>query len=172
MIHEYPIEMNIFKSLTGTFLLLANPTPSYPKQLYELHSTQIWINTDIIYSVSLIIYSISLRNSIFFFFLGPHSWHMEVPRLGIKLELQLPAYTTVTAMQDLSYICNLHHSTQHHWIHNPLSDARDQTRILMVTSQVCYHWAAMGTPGTQILNGMKERERENEVWQLQVHLRK
>ena len=22
-------------------------------------------------------------------FLGPHTWHMEVPRLGIKLELQL-----------------------------------------------------------------------------------
>ena len=27
-------------------------------------------------------------------FLGPHPWHMEVPRLGVKLELQLPAYTT------------------------------------------------------------------------------
>ena len=24
-------------------------------------------------------------------FLGPHPWHIEVPRLGIKLELQLPA---------------------------------------------------------------------------------
>ena len=27
-------------------------------------------------------------------FLGAHLWHMEVPRLGVKLELQLPAYTT------------------------------------------------------------------------------
>ena len=26
-----------------------------------------------------------------FIFLGPHLWHMEVPRLGVKLELQLPA---------------------------------------------------------------------------------
>ena len=34
---------------------------------------------------------------LFFFFLGPHLWHMEVPRLGVKLELQLPAYTTATA---------------------------------------------------------------------------
>ena len=25
---------------------------------------------------------------------------MEVPRLGVKLELQLPVYTTATAMQD------------------------------------------------------------------------
>ena len=27
------------------------------------------------------------------FFLGPQVWHMEVPRLGVKLELQLLAYT-------------------------------------------------------------------------------
>ena len=29
-----------------------------------------------------------------FVFLGPHPAHMEVPRLGVKSELQLPAYTT------------------------------------------------------------------------------
>ena len=34
----------------------------------------------------------------FFSFLGPHLQHMEVPRIGIKLELQLAAYTTATAM--------------------------------------------------------------------------
>ena len=34
----------------------------------------------------------------FFVFLGPHPWHTEVPRLGVELELQLPAYTTITAM--------------------------------------------------------------------------
>ena len=33
---------------------------------------------------------------LFFVFLGPHPHHMEVPRLGIKLELQLPAHTTAT----------------------------------------------------------------------------
>ena len=32
---------------------------------------------------------------------------MEVPGLGIELELQLPAYTTATAMQDLSHLCDL-----------------------------------------------------------------
>ena len=31
------------------------------------------------------------------FFLGLHLRHMEVPRLGIEWELQLPAYTTATA---------------------------------------------------------------------------
>ena len=42
--------------------------------------------------------------SIFFviFFLGPHPQHMEVPRLGVKLELHLPTYATVTEMADLT----------------------------------------------------------------------
>ena len=37
---------------------------------------------------------------------------MEIPRLGIISELQLPAYTTATAMWDLSCVCNLHHNSQ------------------------------------------------------------
>ena len=34
------------------------------------------------------------------FFLGLHPWHMEVPRLEVESELQLPAHTTATATQD------------------------------------------------------------------------
>jgi len=45
---------------------------------------------------------------------------MEVSRLEVKMELQLPAYTTATATPDLSRICNLHHSSWQHWIINPL----------------------------------------------------
>ena len=30
--------------------------------------------------------------------------------LGVKSELQLPAYTVATAMRDLRCVCNLHHS--------------------------------------------------------------
>ena len=33
---------------------------------------------------------------------------MEVPGLGVESELQLPAYTTATATQDLSRVCDLH----------------------------------------------------------------
>ena len=36
---------------------------------------------------------------------------MEIPRLGIKSELQLPAYATATAMPDLS--CVFDYSTAH-----------------------------------------------------------
>ena len=71
-----------------------------------------------------------------FSFLGLHLQHMEVPRLGVELELQLPAYTSGTAMQDPSRVCDLHHSSQQHQILNPLSEARDRTLILMVPSQI------------------------------------
>ena len=44
------------------------------------------------------------HNRIFFFFvfLEPHPWHMEVPTLEVKLDLQLPAFTT--AMPDPSHL--------------------------------------------------------------------
>ena len=44
-----------------------------------------------------------------YLFLGLHPQHMEVPRLGVKSELQLLTYTTATATQAL----------------NPLSEVRD-----------------------------------------------
>ena len=69
----------------------------------------------------------------FFWFLGPHLWHMEVPRLVVKLKLQ--AYTT----PDPSHVFNLHHSSQQCWILNPLREARDRTCILMDTSWARYH---------------------------------
>ena len=60
--------------------------------------------------------------------------HMEVPRLGAELELQLPAYRTVTARQDPRHVCNLHHGSRQCRILNPLSEARDQTHVLMDTA--------------------------------------
>ena len=48
---------------------------------------------------------------IYFVFLGPHLQHMEVPRLGVKSELQLQAYTTATATWNPSHIYDLHHSS-------------------------------------------------------------
>ena len=78
--------------------------------------------------------------------LGLHTRHMEIPRLGVELELQPLAYTTATAMWDPSCICDLHHSSQQCQILNPLSETRDQTYNLMVTSQIHYHCATMGTP--------------------------
>ena len=81
-----------------------------------------------------------------FCFLGPHSRHMEAPRLGFQLVLCLLAFTTATITLDLSRICNLHHSSQWCWILNPLSEAWDQTYNLIAPSGIHFHWATTGTP--------------------------
>ena len=87
----------------------------------------------------------------FFFFLWPHPLHMEVPRLRVQQELQLPAYTTAAAMQDPSCVCDLHHSSQQCQILSPLNEARDRIHNLVVPSQVCLCCTKMGTPRVHIL---------------------
>ena len=43
----------------------------------------------------------------FLVLLGLHPRHMEVPRIGVKWELQLPAYARATATQDPNRVCDL-----------------------------------------------------------------
>ena len=88
-------------------------------------------------------FQVVLFFAFFFFLFGPHLRHMEVPkRLGVELELQLPAYATATAMPDLSHICDPHQSLWQHRILNPVSKARVQTFLLMDTvSGFLTYWA-------------------------------
>ena len=72
---------------------------------------------------------------------------MEVLRLEIKSELRPLTYTTATATRDPSRVCDLHHSSWQCWILTSLSEARNQTGILMDTSQVLNPQATLGTPG-------------------------
>ena len=103
---------------------------------------------------------ISFLFSCFFFFsLWQHPWHMEVPRPGVKLELQLLAYTTATETQDLSHNCDLHHSLWLCWIPNPLSEARDWTCVLMDTSWIHFHYATRETPCSHSLISSYELHR-------------
>ena len=44
----------------------------------------------------------------FIVFLGPHPQYIEIPRLEVKSELQILAYTTATATPDLRQVCDLH----------------------------------------------------------------
>ena len=99
-------------------------------------------------AVRFFFFFLSLSFFFFFFcFLRLHPRHMEVPRLGVESELQLPAYTTATATPDLSWVCDLHRSSWQRRILNPLSGARDQTWNLKVPSQICFHCTKTGTPG-------------------------
>ena len=62
---------------------------------------------------------------------------MKFHRLGVELELQAPAYTTDTAIQDLSCFGDLHRSSWQCQILDPLSEARDGTHNLMDPSWIC-----------------------------------
>ena len=88
----------------------------------------------------------SSRATCFLFCFVSFVLHAEVPRLGVKSELQLPAYTTATATQEPSCVCNLYYSLQQHRILNPVREARDQTRNLMVPSQIHFRCTTMRTP--------------------------
>ena len=90
---------------------------------------------------------------------------MEIPRLGVESELQLPAYTTATEMWDPSHVCDLHHSSRQYQILNPLSKAGAQTRVLMGTGWVYYCWAMTRTP--KILHFyMAPNSRQNTFFQV------
>ena len=97
-----------------------------------------------------------LNSPLFFFGLFMFSrllpQHMEVPRLGVKLELWPPAYTTATATWELSHVCDLRRSSLQRQILDPLSEARDRTHVLMVPSGIGFCCATTETPNSPILN--------------------
>ena len=70
---------------------------------------------------------------------------MEIPRLGVELELQLLAYATAIATRNTSLICNLNCNLRQHWILNPLSEARidPESSWILVGFLTCR--ATMGT---------------------------
>ena len=76
-----------------------------------------------------------------FFLLGLHRQDMEVPKLGVELELV--AYAIAT--WDMSCIRGLHHSSRQCQILNPLSQAKDWTCVLMDASQIHFCWATKTT---------------------------
>ena len=76
----------------------------------------------------------------FFFFLGLHLWHMDGgSQARDQIRASVASLITATAMPDPSHVFNLYHSLWQCQILNPLSKARDQTCILMDTSQVHFH---------------------------------
>ena len=107
------------------------PTPQQPLAIFCSSSVYSFL-------IQLFIFQFS------FVFLGLHSRHMEVPRLGVQLELWPLSYTTATAMPDLSHICDLHHSS---WQRQSLNliEARDRTRNLMVPSWIHFLCTMTGT---------------------------
>ena len=65
---------------------------------------------------------------------------MEVPRLGVESELSIAAgpHHSHSNARTEPHLCPCYSSGQG-WILYPLSNASDQTRILMDTSQARFH---------------------------------
>ena len=102
---------------TGAALEMAKRQTTTTNLMYFIRGGGHFITSDrYIYFVSLFKYNLYITEFNFFFvcfcFLGLNMRHMEVPGLGVKLELQLQACTIATAMPDLSHTCDLHHCLQ------------------------------------------------------------
>ena len=104
-----------------------------------------------------------------FCFLEPHPRHMEVPRVGVKSELQLPACTTATATPDPSCTCDLHHSSPKRRIPHPLSEARDGASILMDTTRIRFSCHTTGTPYEAVLNTTEGKYGKNSFTTFSLH---
>ena len=91
----------------------------------------------VIYKYFLLVFSLSC---LFFFFC--FLW-LDCIGSQARVESQMPAYTTATAIWDLNHICNLEHSSRQPWIHNPLREARDGTHVLMHPVGFVTLWAIM-----------------------------
>ena len=75
---------------------------------------------------------------IFFCFLQPHLWHMEVPRLGVESELQLPAYATATRSELCLTYTTAHGNTGSltHWVRPGIRPASSWTLVGFVTAEL------------------------------------
>ena len=126
-----------------TNLYLANIYKNVPLQNCRRHFIYIWWYENI----CILLYSSCFNkySFFFFFFLGPHLWHMEVPSLGIKLKLQLSAYTTVTGAVTYTATWGKGESL----IPWARPGIKSSSSWILVRFLTC--WATMGTSSTNIL---------------------
>ena len=79
-----------------------------------------------------------------FYCLGPHLWQTEVPRLGVESEL--PVYTTATATQDPTHVCDLHHSSWQCWILTQWARPGIKPTTSWMLVRFLTRWAMTGIP--------------------------
>ena len=85
---------------------------------------------------------------------------MEVPWREVKLELQLWPTPQPQPPEIQATFATYASPGNKYWILNPLSQARDQTHVLMDTSRVLNLLSHNGNSGFSILNVIELIERE------------
>ena len=88
---------------------------------------------------------------IIIFFLGPHLQHMEVPRLGVKLDLQLPAYIWAVSATYITAHSNVRSLT--HWARPGIESVSSRMLVRFVNL-----WATIGTPTLSLLKLKKNKQ--------------
>ena len=105
----------------------------------------------------LLLYIIYLHNThykiyyiyLYCIYLGPHLWHMDVPRLGVESELHLLACTSATGNRGLELHLwptpHLMATSDHltHWARPGIKPTSSWILVRFLT-----HWATVGTPLT------------------------
>ena len=75
---------------------------------------------------------------------------MEVPKLGVKLELELLAYAYTTAMPEPSQVCDLHHEAKSVIYTMAHSNARSLTHWLRLGIKPSSSWILVGFVTTEL----------------------
>ena len=75
------------------------------------------------------------------FFLGLHLQHMEVPRLGVKSELQLPQQHQIRAASVTYTTAHSNAGSLTHWMRPGIKPASSQILVGFLS-----YWATIGTP--------------------------
>ena len=117
---------------------------------------------------SLLIHS-SIKIMCFFcfcFFFQLHLWHMEVPRLGVESELQLPTYTTATAMPDraltVNYMAALGNAgSLTHWARPGIKPATSWILVGFIR-----HWAMKEMPESCVLKDPQLDSGGGKLWNI------
>ena len=136
------------------------------KKKFLLLFSQVLISFEKIYRCTVILSALELTIwhdfpfffSLFFFlsFEGL-ARSMEVPRLGVELELLLLAYTTATATRiwaaSVTYAIHGNTGSLTQWV-NPGIET-----VLMGDSQICFRQATTGTPEFHFLSALKNAKR-------------
>ena len=141
-----------FHQMTWTWKVTQLPWPEYLYVRLCFSEKQFLSNTP---SSFILFYFILFYFILFFVILGLQLKHMEVPRLGVKSELQLLASTTATVMQDLSCVCDLTPQftstpgSLTHWARSGI----DRTCVLKDSS-----WVHSAEPRRELLNPILDSE--------------
>ena len=112
------------------------------------HDTIEYHSTNFFLSKFCIFIHVERYSLFFFFFLLFRATHAVYE--GSQARIWIGAvvaslYYSHSNTRKLGCVCDLHHSSQQSLKLNPVSKARDRTRILLDSRWICYHWATMRT---------------------------